>query len=239
MVGVGAMGHTARVDSRLLIVLGVGLATVVIAMTVTAFLARALNRVAVVDITWPLGFVAIAWVSAILSLAADDGDGVRRWVLLALVAIWGGRLAWHIRARAVGHGEDPRYEKLLGGTLDQVGSGPGDQHVFVVQGVAMWFISSRRWWARSRGGPLVAARRGRRGGLAARLPLRVVGDAQLASYKALPEGPASHVMETGAVALHPPPQLLRRRLRLWGLWLAGGLRPDGLPAGSLCSPRWR
>ncbi len=229
MVGVGAMGHTARVDSRLLIVLGVGLATVVIAMTVTAFLARALNRVAVVDITWPLGFVAIAWVSAILSLAADDGDGVRRWVVVGLVTVWGGRLAWHIRKRAIGHGEDPRYAEMLGGSLEEIGLGPAIKRVFVVQGAAMWFISipvmvgavsEVDYW------PLVWV------GAAVWLVgflFEAIGDAQLASYKQIPKDDRPTVMDQGLWRYTRHPNYFGDASVWWGLWLAGALASGWLP----------
>ena len=84
------------------------LATAAVAMAVTALVARARGKVAVVDITWGLVFVAIAWVVHLV------GTGSARSLLLAvLVTAWGGRLAWHIRRRALGAGEDPRYEKLL------------------------------------------------------------------------------------------------------------------------------
>ena len=36
-------------------------------------------------------------------------EGVRELLLVILVVVWGGRLAWHICRRSRGHGEDPRY----------------------------------------------------------------------------------------------------------------------------------
>ncbi len=116
------------------------------------------GRVAVVDVAWGLGFVAVA---AVVAVVADEG-AVRRWVLLVLVAVWGLRLAWHIRRRAVGHGEDPRYEALLGGPVREVGFAVAVRKVFLVQGVALWFVSlpvqvggalAVRWW------PVVVGRR--------------------------------------------------------------------------------
>src|SRR6476659_7995131 len=106
-------------------------------MTVTALIARAIGRVAVVDVAWGLGFVAIAVTTALVG----DGDATRRWLVPVLVATWGLRLAWHIRRRAVGAGGDPRYEQLLGGPVREVGVGVGVRRGFVVQGAAMWFIA--------------------------------------------------------------------------------------------------
>ena len=137
----------------------VALCTAALLMLVTALAARRLNRVAVVDVAWGLGFVLVALASTVVGLTTD-GDPVRRWIVLALVSTWGLRLAWHIRRRAVGHGEDPRYETLLGGPLREVGLPVAIRKVFLVQGVALWLVSLPvqvgaalpvRWW------PLVAA----------------------------------------------------------------------------------
>ena len=75
----------------------------------TFALARRLGKHSVVDVTWGLGFVVVALVSALVA----DGDAARRLLVLAMVAAWGGRLAWHIGRRNAGHGEDPRYEAML------------------------------------------------------------------------------------------------------------------------------
>lgn len=59
----------------------------------------------VADVAWGLGFVLMAWVSFFLS-----GDaGARGLLVVALISIWGLRLAWHIHARNKGKAEDYRY----------------------------------------------------------------------------------------------------------------------------------
>ena len=94
------------------------------------------GRVSVVDIAWGLGFVVVALVAAVVG----DGPLWRRLLVLLLVAVWGGRLARHMHTRNQGKGEDPRYEAML---ADQ----PGDpflvaiRKVYLVQGVAVWFVS--------------------------------------------------------------------------------------------------
>ncbi len=206
-----------------LLVLVSALATVAVVMTVTALIARALGRVAVVDIAWGLGFVAIA---AVVALVADEG-AVRRWLVLVLVGSWGLRLAWHIRRRAVGHGEDPRYETLLGGPVREVGFAVAVRKVFLVQGLALWFISLPvqvggalpvRWWA------VVVA------GVALwllGLVFEGVGDAQLAAYKTDPDrGP---VMDRGLWAWTRHPNYFGDACVWWGIWLVGGLASGWLP----------
>ena len=82
------------------------LGAVVVLMAITALVSRRVGRVSVVDVTWGLGFVVVAAVSAAL------GDEPVRWVLLAMVGVWGLRLGWHIGKRQLGHPEeDPRYAK--------------------------------------------------------------------------------------------------------------------------------
>ncbi len=57
-------------------------------------------------------------VCALVGPLVAEPDAWRSWLLVALVAVWGGRLAWHILKRSRGHGEDPRYLKMLGGELN-------------------------------------------------------------------------------------------------------------------------
>ncbi len=204
---------------------GVALVTAAVLMTATAVIARRVGRIAVVDVTWGLGFVAIALVSALFG--GGVGEGTRRWLLLAVVAVWGLRLAWHIRRRAVGHGsppaEDPRYAELIG----DGGFGVAIRKVFVVQGLALWFISlplqagatlTVRWWA------LVWV------GLAVSLigiVFESVGDAQLAAYKRDPDRPT--VMDRGLWRYTRHPNYFGDACVWWGLWLAGGLASGWLP----------
>lgn len=82
--------------------------------------ANAIKNHSIIDIFWGPGFVLVAVVSFLMS-SGDGGDDPRRTVVLALTAIWGLRLGLHIGRRNIGHGEDPRYTRLLasreGGSL--------------------------------------------------------------------------------------------------------------------------
>lgn len=210
----------------LLTVSALALVTSALLMTATALTAYRLGRVAVVDVAWGLGFVLVAATASVVGVLTD-GDAVRRWVVLAMVGSWGLRLAWHIRRRAVGHGEDPRYEEVLGGTLAEAGMGVAVRKVFVVQGLALWFISlpvqvgavSEVWsW------PVVVV------GAAlwlVGLVFETVGDAQLAAYKADPHrGP---VMDRGLWRYTRHPNYFGDACVWWGVWLAAGLGSGWLP----------
>jgi len=85
--------------------------SVVVLIAGTFMLGIRIGRHNVVDTAWGLLFVGVGIASLITS--QGHGDPVRRWLLAAMVTIWGLRLAVHVGRRAVGKGEDPRYEQLL------------------------------------------------------------------------------------------------------------------------------
>jgi len=91
----------------------------------------------VIDIFWGPGFVSLAWVYAVVS----DGWPSRRLLVLALVSLWGLRLAAHILWRSRGKGEDYRYAEMrerYGARFWWVSL----ITVFLLQGVLMWLISA-------------------------------------------------------------------------------------------------
>jgi steroid 5-alpha reductase family enzyme len=190
------------------------------AMVVTALVARRVGRVSVVDVTWGLALVAIALSMAVAGAATPW----RRWLVLALVAVWGCRLAWHILKRSRGKGEDPRYEELLDGG----GFAVAVRKVFLTQGVVICLIalplvaaghSDVAWWPLVVLGVLVWA---------VGVVFETVGDAQLAAYKQDPDrGP---VMDRGLWAWTRHPNYFGDACLWWGIWLAGGAASGWLPA---------
>lgn len=204
----------------------VSLATVavvaVVAMTVTGFVARHQARVVVVDVAWGVALTLAAVAAATVGLALDAGTQWRAWVLATAVGIWGLRLSWHIHRRS-GRGEDPRYERLLGGPLGDVGMGVAVRKVFAVQGAAVCLVAlplsigavTDVEWT-----PLVTA------GLLLWLVgvvFETVGDAQLASYRRLPRATRSPVLDTGLWRYTRHPNYFGDACVWWGLWLSGGL----------------
>ncbi len=103
----------------------------------TFLVGRRIGRYNVVDVSWGgLGFVLVALVAAVIG----DGDTLRRWLVVVLVAVWGLRLTWHMYAKSAGKGEDPRYVEML----DRAGGdSPGVvvRKIFLTQGLAQWFVS--------------------------------------------------------------------------------------------------
>jgi steroid 5-alpha reductase family enzyme len=66
------------------------------------------RNVTIVDTLWPLLFV----IAAVVYAAASPSVGARATLVLALVALWGGRLAVHLAWRNRGHEEDRRYRDI-------------------------------------------------------------------------------------------------------------------------------
>jgi len=201
----------------------VALLTALVVMGVTAAVSKRVDRVAVVDVAWGSVFVAIALVLAIVWPDAHS------WLLAVLVTLWGGRLAWHIAKRSKGHGEDPRYEEMLGGPGWHAGAAKVLLRVFGTQALVAWVISfplvvaaayDVRWW------PLVWV------GVAVWLVgvfFEVVGDAQLAAYRARPRDQRPTVLDTGLWGWTRHPNYFGDACVWWGLWLAGALSLGWLP----------
>ncbi len=216
--------------TAVLLVSGLVLLVVALAMVVTALVARRVGRVSVVDVTWGLALLAAALVCAVVGPLVSDPDPWRSWVLVALVAVSSGRLSWHLWRRSRGHGEDPRYTKLLGGELNDGHVGDAIRKVFVVQGVAVWLVSlplqaaavtDVRWtwlvWA----GVAVWA---------LGVVVESVGDSQLSAYRALPRDQRPEVLDTGLWRYSRHPNYFGDACVWWGIWLAGGLASGWLPA---------
>ena len=191
-------------------------------MTVTALVARRQGRVVVVDVAWGVALTLSAVAAAVVGTVAAAGDPWRTWLLAALVALWGARLSWHIHRRS-GDGEDPRYERLLGGPLDDVGMGVAVRKVFLVQGAAVCLIAlpvsvgavlDASWWPAVVAGVVVWV---------VGVVFESVGDAQLAAYRRRPRDSRPPVLDTGLWAWTRHPNYFGDSAVWWGIWLAGGV----------------
>jgi steroid 5-alpha reductase family enzyme len=181
--------------------------------SVTFAIGRRIGRYNVVDVAWGVGFVAIAAVAATLG----HGDQTRRWLLLALVAIWGLRLSWHIQSKTAGKGEDPRYAALLrDATLSQV-----IRKVFVLQGFITWFVSFPLQLSAVTGPtpkPLTAVAVLGVAVWLVGLTFEAVGDRQLRAFKSDPAN-RGVVMDRGLWAWTRHPNYFGDAAVWWGLWL--------------------
>lgn len=169
----------------------------------------------IVDMFWGTGFVTLAWLY--FGLSEGAGTPERRWLLLALVSVWGCRLAIHIARRNHGKGEDFRYAEWR----REAGASwwwRSFFKVFLLQGVLLWGISA----------PLLAAVLGRQplGWLDALAVLawlvgfyfEAVGDWQLVRFKANPANKGK-VLDSGLWALSRHPNYFGDTVQWWAFWL--------------------
>jgi steroid 5-alpha reductase family enzyme len=197
-----------------LIVSAASLAILVPVYGATFVVGRRIGRYNVVDVTWGTSFVVVAVVAA----ALGGGDLVRRLLLLALVGVWGLRLAWHMVGKSAGKGEDPRYDQLLGGDLSAANV---IRKIFLVQAGAAWFISLPLQLSASMGPtppgllPVLIA------GVAlwfVGVLFEAVGDHQLREFKA-DSANKGRIMDRGLWSWTRHPNYFGDSAVWWGLWL--------------------
>jgi steroid 5-alpha reductase family enzyme len=206
---------------NLLQVAGASVLALAVVHSVTFAIGRRIGRYNVVDVAWGVGFVAVAAVAATLG----RGDAPRRGLLLALVAIWGLRLSWHIQRKTAGKGEDPRYAALLRGATAAPGAPPACggviRKVFVPQALITWFVSLPLQLSSVTGptpAPLTAVIAV---GVAVWLvgfAFESVGDWQLGAFKSDPAN-RGVVMDRGLWAWTRHPNYFGDATVWWGLWL--------------------
>ncbi|MFJ7244405.1 DUF1295 domain-containing protein [Kitasatospora sp. NPDC098652] len=177
-----------------------------------------------VDVAWGLAFTAVAWTG--YALSAGHGDGARRLLAAVMVTVWGLRLSGHIWLRSRGHGEDPRYDRMLT-------KAPGGRRnlyalrtVYLLQAVIVWFVSlpvQAAQYLNHPLGPLVIAALAL---WAVGLFFETVGDWQLARFKTDPAN-RGKVMDGGLWAWTRHPNYFGDACVWWGLFLLAAAEPIG------------
>ncbi|KOG36153.1 MULTISPECIES: DUF1295 domain-containing protein [Streptomyces] len=197
------------------LVLGSSAATALTVMLVTFAIGTARRLHRIVDIAWGIAFAAVAIVA--WSLAAGHGDDARRTAVAVATVVWGLRLAVHIARRGRGHGEDPRYARMLARargnrTLYALWK------VYVLQGALVWLVSLPVQVAVLLPLPLEATAFLGLTVWAAGLGFEAVGDHQLARFKADPAN-RGRVMDRGLWSWTRHPNYFGDFLVWWGLYL--------------------
>ncbi|MDT5263457.1 MAG: hypothetical protein QOI90_83 [Mycobacterium sp.] len=199
---------------RFLVISGAALVILLLGYGSTFVVGRRIGRYNVVDVTWGLGFVAVAALAAVLG----DGDPFRRLLLLGLVTVWGLRLAWHMVNKSAGKGEDPRYGRLLRGDFS---AAIVLRKIFLLQAVAAWFISLPLQLSAVLGPTPVALLPVLLAGVVVWLVgvlFEAVGDRQLRKFKADPAHDGM-IMDRGLWAWTRHPNYFGDAAVWWGLWL--------------------
>jgi steroid 5-alpha reductase family enzyme len=214
---------------NLVVVSAASLVILILVYGATFLIGRRIGRYNVVDVTWGASFVVVAMVAA----AVGNGDLFRRLLLLVLVAIWGLRLAWHMVGKSAGKGEDPRYDKLLGGDYS---AGNVIRKIFLIQAAMAWFISLPLQLSASLGPtpralvPVLIA-----GAVvwAVGVLFEAVGDRQLRQFKADPANKGT-IMDRGLWSWTRHPNYFGDSAVWWGLWLIS--IADALSVTTVLSP---
>jgi steroid 5-alpha reductase family enzyme len=188
----------------------------VFVLGVAFLVGRVRHRYRDIDVFWPLGFVVIALSGFFASQGRPGAYALQRGVLLAVVSLWGLRLAIHLAWRSRGEGEDPRYSALMADAAH-----PTLRAIIVIYGLQallMFFISL----------PVTT-------GMFAARPSRIVlalglaiwfvgflfewiGDAQLARFGKNPANQGK-VLRTGLWAWTRHPNYFGDAVVWWGIFL--------------------
>ncbi|MGW7312456.1 DUF1295 domain-containing protein [Streptomyces sp. NPDC054854] len=203
----GAFGVNPAVSA------GAALAVMLVAFAVGV--RKGLHRV--VDVAWGAAFAAVA-----LATYGMSGGGVGRGLLLTvLTVVWGLRLAAHIAWRGRGHGEDPRYERMLA-------RAPGNRSlyalrkVYLLQAALVWLISlpvqAGSYATGGTGGPALALAVVGTVLWATGVAFEAVGDHQLARFKADPAN-RGKIMDRGLWSWTRHPNYFGDFCVWWGIFL--------------------
>lgn len=191
---------------------------IAVLMVGTWLVSLPLRNASIVDPIWPLGFVLVGWVSAVVG----HSDPVRVGLLVGMVSIWGLRLSIHLFSRNIGHGEDFRYQAMrrrIGPRFGLVSL----LTVFALQGTLMFIVSlPLQFGAGIEGGAGLAGVLMVAGLLVwvVGFLFEAVGDAQLRAFKADPSS-AGQVMDRGLWRYTRHPNYFGDACVWFGIFLVG------------------
>ena len=167
---------------------------ILILMSILWIISIILKNVSIVDLFWGLGFV----VTCGFYFLKTDGSGLRKLIILIMVAMWGLRLSGYLAWRNYGKGEDFRYREFRRKYGEKRYWWISFFQTFLLQGVLMWLISAPLLGAQYYGGKASPGIFDFLGILFwfIGLVFEAGGDMQLARFKANP-GNKGKVLNTG------------------------------------------
>ena len=195
----------------------VGLAAVIALGILLWLVSLAVRDSSIVDIAWgPLLFLV-----GVTYYATTTAPGSRARLMMALVALWAVRLAAHIGARNLGHGEDFRYAAWRAQHPDTWWIRSYFK-VFLLQGVIAWIVAMPLYYAITSASPVHFTLWDQIGALvfAAGFLFEAIGDEQLRRFKANPAN-KGRVMNTGLWRYTRHPNYFGDAVLWWGLGLIG------------------
>lgn len=182
-----------------------------------------LKDASIVDLAWGPAFL----VAAGASFVTAGGWLPRRALVLALVAVWAVRLAAHLAARNLGHGEDARYRRWR------------EQHgprwwwrslfqVFLLQAGVAWAVSWPLHVAQSAAAPAGWTWWDAAGVVVFGIgfAFEAVADEQLRRFRRRPDS-RGRVLDTGLWRYSRHPNYFGEAVLWWGLFLFAAAVPGG------------
>ena len=189
------------------------LPALLVAAALTWIVSVAKRNVTIVDTLWPLLFV----IATAVYVGLQPAPSSRAWLVLALVTLWGLRLAIYLAWRNFGHEEDRRYQAIRRRNEPNFAL-KSLWLIFGFQAALAWVISLPLAGAVAGNDPL-----GLLDGLgvilfAVGLLFEAVGDLQLARFKADPAN-AGRVMDRGLWRWTRHPNYFGDFCVWWGFYL--------------------
>ena len=208
-------------------------------MLLLCWVAVRIGDVSFIDAVWGAGMAVLA----LASFVQVAEPGPRAILLLAMTVIWGLRLGVHLFLRWRGHGEDPRYAKMLGKARAQGRYGSAAFKVVFGPQAVLLFITSLPAQvgilASTNPAPITPLAWAGFALWLTGMVFETVGDAQLKAFRADPKMKGK-VLDTGLWRYTRHPNYFGDACVWWGIWLvaaAGGQWPmNWVALGSLIGP---
>lgn len=210
-------------------ILVVNAAILIAAIVLLWLVSLRLRDVSFIDSFWAFGMVMLA-VSTYFQ--ARDGSHERRFLLLALTAIWGLRLSYHLFTRWRTEGEDPRYRRILGSAMEKRGWSFAKSSlllVFLMQAPLLFIVCLPAQLGQLSAEPWHVGWLGFAGKCLALVGIgfETIGDWQLRRFKADPANKGK-VLDTGLWRYTRHPNYFGDACVWWGLFLIAAETPVGL-----------
>jgi steroid 5-alpha reductase family enzyme len=200
------------------------ISVLMIILTALWLISLVIKDASIIDIFWGFGFVIVGWLYAIQQEWAEMG--IRNFILLGLITVWGLRLAIYLAIRNLGKGEDYRYaqwRKENGKSwwwLSFI-------RVFALQGFLLWIISAIYLPALSIHGELVFWDYLGIGFWLIGFFFEAVGDWQMMQFKKHPTNKGK-VMDQGLWKYTRHPNYFGDTMIWWGFFFFGLTHPQGV-----------
>ncbi len=193
-------------------------------LTALWILSLVIKDAGIIDIFWGTGFVIVSWLYAFQG--GLENLGLRHFILLAMITLWGLRLSIYLAIRNIGKPEDYRYaawrkengknwwwKSLL--------------KVFLLQGVLLWVISATYLPALKSGSSLLIWDYVGIAFWSVGFFFEAVGDWQMMCFKSYPINKGK-VMDQGVWRYTRHPNYFGEAMMWWGFFLFSLAHPQGV-----------